>query len=196
MRKLILSCFALLLVLLVDFGFFVADIRQASPTPLPQADAIAALTGARERISAAVQMLIDGKGKRLLISGVNERTSLADLLRYEPRLEHLNMCCVDLGRKATNTYGNAQEIAAWARSHHYQSLWLVTSDYHMPRALKELQQADPPLTIGTWPVPSTHGGGLPPLSDINLWRLFGSEWIKTHIIRLRIALGLAMAENE
>ena len=123
----------MVLAVLADFGLFLNQITRPVPDPLIVADGIAVLTGARERIGLAARLLEEGKGKRLLISGVNERSNLADVLRIDSALERLSACCVDIGRKATNTIGNAQEINQWARQHSYQRIILVTSDYHMPR---------------------------------------------------------------
>jgi uncharacterized SAM-binding protein YcdF (DUF218 family) len=186
----------LLIAASLDFGFFLSHVAQQGADPHLKADGIAVLTGARERITAAAPLLAEGKGKRLLISGVHERTHLADLLRIEPALEPFTSCCLDLGRKATNTIGNAQEVTAWARAKSYRSLWLVTSDYHMPRALLELQQASPDLVIYPWPVSSAHEGGFTLWRDATVWRLILSEWVKFHVVRLRIALGLPMSDTE
>ena len=186
----------MVLAVLADFGLFLHQITRPIPDPLTVADGIAVLTGARERIGLAARLLEGGKGKRLLISGVNERSNLADVLRIDPALERLSACCVDIGRKATNTIGNAQEINQWARQHSYQRIILVTSDYHMPRAALEAGHANPALTFVRWPVPSSHDGRLPKLHDLNAWRLVFSEWIKWHVVGMRIAFDLPMADND
>jgi uncharacterized SAM-binding protein YcdF (DUF218 family) len=196
MRRAALIVITLLIAAAVDFGFFLSHVARQSADPQLKADGIAVLTGARERITAAAQLLAEGKGARLLISGVHERTPLTDLLRIDPALEPFTACCIDLGRKATNTIGNAQEVTAWARARTYHSLWLVTSDYHMPRAQLELQQAAPDLVIYPWPVSSAQDGGPTFWRNANVWRLILSEWVKFHVVRLRIALGLPMNETE
>ena len=57
--------------------------------------------------------------------------------------------------------GNAAETAAWARSHGYEHLIVVTSDYHMPRALLELQAAMPDVRLSAYgvPAPAPWSGG-------------------------------------
>ncbi len=40
-------------------------------------------------------------------------------------------CCVDLGHTARDTIGNATETRDWAADHHYVSLIVVTSAYHI-----------------------------------------------------------------
>ena len=55
-------------------------------------------------------------------------------------------CCVDLDYSAINTEGNAIETKRWAHRRGIRSLIVVTSNYHMPRAMAELRASFP-----TWP---------------------------------------------
>jgi uncharacterized SAM-binding protein YcdF (DUF218 family) len=122
----------------------------AEPAP---ADAIVALTGASDlRLEAATNLLEAGKGRRLLVSGVNRRASRADLWGVTGAAKPLFDCCVDLGFTAADTLGNARESAEWAKAMGYHSLILVTSDYHMPRAVIELRSAMPGADITPYPV--------------------------------------------
>jgi uncharacterized SAM-binding protein YcdF (DUF218 family) len=100
-----------------------------------------ALTGANsnERIAAAVQLLAERKGRRVLVSGVNRDVSREQLRTASGTVRRLYDCCVDLGFTAADTVGNARETAEWARAMRYQRLTIVTSDYHMPRAMLELR---------------------------------------------------------
>ena len=59
-----------------------------------------------------------------------------------------------LGFVATDTVGNARETAAWARAHGYRSLIVVTSDFHIPRAMLELRAAMPGVVLTPYPVKS------------------------------------------
>jgi uncharacterized SAM-binding protein YcdF (DUF218 family) len=61
-------------------------------------------------------------------------------------------CCVDLGRQARDTVGNAAEARAWADERGFTSLIVVTSDYHMPRSMSELGQAMPDKQLIPFPV--------------------------------------------
>ncbi len=186
------------LILLASFSF-TAFIRLAilAPDPhIPQADGIVVLTGGRDRINDAVALLTGGKGQRLLISGVHDKTSTADLVRIEPKLQQWIDCCVDLDRKATNTIGNAVETIHWAHEKGYASLIVVTSHYHMPRALQEFHAGDPRLQLIAYPV-------VPLGLDLDHWwsdsttiRLLFGEWIKDHGARLRISLGLSGMGSE
>jgi uncharacterized SAM-binding protein YcdF (DUF218 family) len=134
------------------FVIFAAKLDRRPPEDVPVADAIVALTGGEGRIAEAVKLLDDGKGARLLITGVHPEVKLASLKKAVRAPATKFDCCVDLGRQAEDTIGNASETAAWVRSHHYRSIILVTSTYHMPRAALELGRAMPGVSITPFPV--------------------------------------------
>ncbi len=144
------------LVLLWIVGLYAFGARVASSTPAldpPSADAIVALTGASSvRIEAAVQLLEEGKGKRLLISGVNPQARRSEVKYVARGVGRIWDCCVDLGFRAENTRGNAVETARWVAFHHYRSLIVVTADYHIPRSVLELQSTMPGVTLYPYPV--------------------------------------------
>lgn len=133
---------------------FAARIERSTPaTPPTQADGIVALTGpTTERIEAAMRLLEARKGKRMLVSGVNRDATREDIRGVARAPGRLYDCCVDLGFSAINTVGNARETAAWAKAHHYKSLIVVTSDYHMPRSLLELRGALPGVRFQAYPI--------------------------------------------
>ena len=148
------AIFVVLLVWSTGLLAFAARVDRLTPAEdPPPADGIVALTGGSgERISAGVRLLEDGKAKRLLISGVGQHVTRGELQTIVGAAKPLFDCCVDLGFQAANTLGNARETAAWARSHGFKALILVTADYHMPRAQLELHAALPGAAIETYPV--------------------------------------------
>jgi uncharacterized SAM-binding protein YcdF (DUF218 family) len=122
----------------------------ADPTP---ADAVVALTGSSNaRITAAMKLLEDGKATRMLVSGVNPEASRADIKGVAKATRRYYDCCVDLGFQATDTVGNARETQAWMRAKGFKSLIVVTSDFHMPRAMLELHEALPDAKLTPYPV--------------------------------------------
>ena len=137
------------LMWLVGLFAFAERVRSLTPAAEPaRADAIVALTGpSAERVNTAIRLLEQDKGDRVLISGVNREVRRQELRALTPGSSRLFNCCVDLGFEAEDTIGNAQEIAAWARSRGYDSLIVVTSDYHMPRSLMEIRGAAPDLAL-------------------------------------------------
>jgi len=133
---------------------FADRVARLTPAPDPAAaDGIVALTGASDlRLEAAARLLENGKGRRLLVSGVNRKATRQDLLAVTGVPKPVFDCCVDLGFTASDTIGNARETAAWARTMGYSSLILVTADYHMPRAMLELKGALPGVRVAAYPV--------------------------------------------
>lgn len=129
--------------LVAGFLVFVRHIDGTEHQPLSRADGIVVLTGGSERIGDAIDLLAQGYGQRLLISGVNERTSRDEIARLNPGQRRLFSCCVDLDYRARNTIGNAIETRRWVREHGFRSVIVVTSNYHMPRTLIELDHVLP-----------------------------------------------------
>lgn len=173
-----------LLVLLVGFVIFLTSlpkIRAASS--MAQADAIVVLTGGGgTRIRAAAALLAKKRGERLLISGVHntvQRREIQDLFHLTPKAME---CCVDLGYRARDTLGNADEIAAWARTNNYRHLIVVTSTYHMPRALIELHASLPEADFTPFPVKASNHKG------VEKWRRIFVEYLKYLVILAREAV--------
>lgn len=115
-------------------------------------DAIVVLTGGSLRVQSGIDLLREGKGRALFVSGVNPAVDLAQLLRVSGNGERRLECCVAIGHEAADTLGNAHETAAWMRLRHYRSLRLVTAWYHMPRSFLEFKRAMPEITIIAHPV--------------------------------------------
>lgn len=120
------------------------------------ADAIVVLTGGAKRLDRGLQLLAEGKGKKLFISGVGKDATLRDLYKDKPASRYLPYFTddyyVELGREAHDTKGNAAETARWMHKQNYKSMRLVTANYHMPRSLFELKRAMPDITIIPDPV--------------------------------------------
>ncbi len=175
-----LATLGLVLCLAVGLGFFVfvASIDRYERSPSDRADAIVALTGGAERIGDAIDLLAKGYGGRLLITGVNERTSREEIARLNPGQRRLFDCCVDLDYRARNTIGNAIETRRWMRDNRFRSLIVVTSNYHMPRTLLELDNVLP--AARKVPFAVVHGAAHPE----SWWRhpgtarLLASEYLK------------------
>lgn len=117
-----------------------------------RADGIVVLTGGSSRITDAMELLAGGYGRRLLISGVHWANGTTDISRSLPDNQALLRCCVDLDRSAVNTRSNAVETRRWVREQGFASLIVVTSNYHMPRALVELSHAMPGVRLTPFPV--------------------------------------------
>lgn len=180
-------------------GFYVFLTRIASqepPNPRP-ADAIVVLTGGASRLSDGLQLLADGYGRRLLITGVNPSISDEALRRALPAHPLLMTCCVDLGHKALNTWGNAIEAAEWARARKFNSLVVVTSTWHMPRALFELSRILPEVELFAYPVVTERMQDGQWWSEPQTARLLLKEYVKYMMAhaKIRPAQGLALPQE-
>jgi uncharacterized SAM-binding protein YcdF (DUF218 family) len=138
----------LLAIVLTLIGFFIftGTLQRRQPEPRT-ADGIAVLTGGVARIDEAMKLLAQGKAKRLLITGVNRTTSTKALKQLASEGDQLFACCVDIDKEARNTIDNATETSQWVAQNRYNSIIVVTSNYHMPRALAELARAMPEVSL-------------------------------------------------
>jgi uncharacterized SAM-binding protein YcdF (DUF218 family) len=190
------------------FVYYASGLATHPPEKLPKADGIVTLTGGSGRLDLALDLLREGNGQRLLISGVNADLSEASLrVRLglpahgpgegsgpkattndkDNAAEDLFACCIDVDR-AENTIGNANEIAEWATRHDYHSLIIVTASYHLPRSLLEISRQLPKVELVPYPVISKH-------VKIEQWykypgtaRLLAAEYTKylASLVRLRL----------
>ena len=137
--------FGSFLVLLYALGFvlFAFTLGKPAQANAPATDAAVVLTGAPGRIEHGLDVLKTRKARRLLVDGVDPSVTKADLARRIPESGAWLACCVDLGSESVDTRSNADEAGRWLGARHYRSLRLITSDWHMRRALYEFHRALP-----------------------------------------------------
>ena len=146
--RLLFDALMLVIVLgLIGFIVFVTGLERDQRDPERTADGITVLTGGRSRIDEAMRLLAHGKAKRVLITGVNRATTKEELKDLASQGDQLFDRNVDIDREARNTIDNASETSEWVAQHRYSSVIVVTSNYHMPRALAELGRAMPGVTL-------------------------------------------------
>ncbi|QDW41169.1 YdcF family protein [Bradyrhizobium sp. KBS0727] len=172
----------------VGFVAFLAQLRGVETQPARNADGIVVLTGGSSRVSDAMELLAGGYGKRLLISGVHPTNAASDISRSLPDNQSLLGCCVDLDRSAINTRSNAAETRRWARERGFKSLIVVTSNYHMPRAIVEMSHAMPDVTLIPFAVVGDKWRDEPWWTSGATFRLLLSEYAKYVAVELRVRL--------
>src|SRR5580693_547261 len=159
------------------------------------ADGIVVLTGGTSRVTDALELLASGRGKRLLITGVNPGTTTADIAHQTGNYDRLLACCVDLDYSALNTLGNAVQSRIWANDHNFRSLIVVTSAYHMPRALAELAHQLPDDTLIPYPVVSDRLRIEPWWSNSETTKLVLSEYLKYLFAKVRMRFDTVAASD-
>ncbi len=172
----------------VGFVGFLSQLRGVEMKPASNADGIVVLTGGSSRISDAVELLAGGYGKRLLISGVHPTNEVSDISRSLPDSQRLLTCCVDLDRSAVNTRSNASETRRWVDEQGFRSLIVVTSNYHMPRAIVELSHAMPDVTLIPFAVIGEKWREEPWWTSGATLRLLLSEYVKYLAAEARVRL--------
>jgi len=169
------------------FVWFVLHIPDEEPQFDHHADGIVVLTGAAARIPDAIELLAAKRGQRLLITGVHRSTNAKEIARLTPLYSKYFTCCIDLDKSALNTFGNAIETKRWAHEHNFNSLIIVTSNWHMPRALVEINHQLPEITLIPYPVISER------MKTDSWWnaetmRLLMGEYLKYLFAQMRFRL--------
>jgi uncharacterized SAM-binding protein YcdF (DUF218 family) len=172
----------------IGFVGFLSQLRTAELKPAKNADGIVVLTGGSSRVSDAMELLAGGYGKRLLISGVHPTNGTSDISRSLPDSQGLLGCCVDLDRSAVNTRSNAVETRRWARERGFKSLIVVTSNYHMPRAIVELSHEMPEIELIPFAVIGDKWRDEPWWTSGTTLRLLLSEYAKYVAAEIRVRL--------
>ena len=176
--------------LVIGWGFiwFAGQVATTEVALDRRADGIVVLTGGASRIADAMELLAAGRGQRLFITGVNRATSSSEISRLMPTYERLIACCVDLDHRALDTVGNAVETRRWATSRGFRSLIVVTSSYHMPRAMSELAEAMPEVTLIAYPVVTDKIRVESWWTSASTAKLLFSEYLKYIVAQVRMRL--------
>jgi len=119
-------------------GFAAFMLMLPGPLAPNTTDAIVVPTGGAGRIDRGIELLRARQARRMLVTGVAPGVRPIDLAREYKVPVRLFDCCIDLGADAVDTRSNAEETAAWVKTHGYRTVRLVTSDWHVPRARMEL----------------------------------------------------------
>lgn len=177
----------LLICWLAGFAAFTFHIASMAERLNKPADVIIVLTGGAGRIGRGLDLLARHEGAQVFITGVNSMVTMGDIMHmWRGNDPDLVTCCVTLGHQAHNTRQNAAEARKWITGvQGIRSARLVTSNYHMPRAMLEFRQALPGVKL--IPSPVSYGKGVDH-DKRNFWLLSFAEYNKTLLTWLRVAL--------
>ncbi len=175
-RKLFRIAFVVLLTLWVGgyFMFLSNIISKKTPAIENKAGAIIVLTGGNNRIKTGLELFASSRlSNNLFISGVHASVKEEDIISMWVSDKKLPDCCITLGYKASTTFENAQETKEWLDNKNIKTLVLVTSNYHINRAMLEFENIIEDITIIAYPVKEKRS-----LIDINFWKISFSEYNK------------------
>ena len=130
----------LVLLYLIGFVLFAFTLGKPATASAKATDAAIVLTGGSGRIEHALDVIRQGKAKRLLVAGADPAVRKRDLAARIPGSGKLLQCCVDLGSESVDTRSNAEEAGRWLAKHRFRSIRLITSDWHMRRARYEFHK--------------------------------------------------------
>ena len=196
LRAAVMSAIALAFVgAAAGFVAFLSQLRGAETVPDRKADGIVVLTGGSSRVSDAMELLAAGYGRRLLISGVHPTSTANDISRTLPENQSFMTCCVDLDRTALSTRGNAAEARRWAEGRRFKSLIVVTSNYHMPRALAEIAHQLPDVALVPFAVVTDRQRADPWWKGRTTARLMVTEYVKFVFAKFRMGLNPSRTAN-
>lgn len=138
--------FAFLLVTLFVFVFiiwkFVDEYRVIARTPLDawtrdqRADCAVVLTGGSGRVKEGMDLLARRAIRKLIVSGVNPQADWREIFPNWPYYQDVEEADIVLERKSRTTFGNAQQTLAVAEALHCRDLLIITSRFHLHRALR------------------------------------------------------------
>ena len=201
MMKFIYKKIFFIILILILYYFFVGlfDFKEKILSLQKHANTlnsnIVILTGGSNRIKEGLKIVnnVDKFTKanlKILISGTGKgftKTSLKKIITSNGNLKLLE-CCIELESISKNTYSNASETYKWIKINNIKKFVLITSNYHIPRAILEFKNKMPNLEISTYPItPKSH--------DITNWlnssetfSLIFIEYSKLLIASIRIKI--------
>ena len=154
---------------------------------------IVILTGGANRIKDGLKIIEDFKNSeninyKILVSGTGMGFTKSSLKKkLGPNFNsQLIQCCIDLDGVSKNTLTNASETFKWTSKNDIKEFILITSNYHMPRAILEFKNVMPNLKIYTYAITPKNHDLENWLSSYQTFSLVFTEYCKFIIANLRI----------
>ena len=130
-----------LLVWLFGFAWFAMTLPGSAGAA--KTDAVIVYTGGPGRIARGLEVVREKWSPMLLVSGVDREVRPEEFEAEYDVPRDLMDCCVTLGFESYDTRSNAIETVRWLARRDDRSVRLVTTDWHMRRAVFDLEQELP-----------------------------------------------------
>lgn len=134
---------AALLALAWFFGFVWFAVMLPGPAGTQRTDAVVVFTGGEGRVDRGLEAVRRHWARQLLVSGVDREVRPREFRAEYEISRPLLACCITLGFESFDTRSNALETSRWLADRKFRSVRLVTSDWHMRRAVLELEKVRP-----------------------------------------------------
>jgi uncharacterized SAM-binding protein YcdF (DUF218 family) len=188
-----LSC--TLAIFFIQLFFFKEKVLSFQKYNDTKSSNIVILTGGTNRIKDGLNIINHfDKSKRtsfkILVSGTGKGFSKNSLIKqigpnFNPKLIE---CCIYLDSVSKNTFTNAIETSKWANRNDLKEFILITSNYHMPRAILEFKNVMPNHKIYTFPITPRKHNIKEWTSSYETFSLIFKEFCKYIVSNLRIKL--------
>ena len=166
MNKHIFKVFFLLIFIIIFIYFctgllkYKEQVQSLTEYSIKEAENVVILTGGSNRIKEGLKLIknfskLGSMNIDILISGTGKGFTKLNVNKLLSKNDPLNIfieCCLELDNKSQNTRSNAIEILKWVNKNSIKQLILITSNYHMPRAVLEFKNKIPNLKIIKYPI--------------------------------------------
>ena len=172
----------ILFYLILDFTNFYKSINSFKNNQNPPFDLVV-LTGGTNRIKQTLDVFFIkfSRKHRLLISGAGKgfnKSIVSKLLSKHKEPDQIINCCINIENTSVDTRTNALETRKWINKHKIKSFALITSNYHMPRALVEFKKISKGIVIIPYVLEANNNEG------ISKYKIFIVEYLKFLIARI------------
>ena len=189
----LISC--ILAIFFIQLFFFKEKVLSFQKYNNTKSSNIVILTGGTNRIKDGLNIINHfDKSKRtkfkILVSGTGKGFSKNSLIKqigpsFNPKLIE---CCIYLDSVSKNTFTNAIETSKWANRNDLKEFILITSNYHMPRAILEFKNVMPNHKIYTFPITPRKHNIKEWMRSYETFSLIFKEFCKYIVSNLRIKL--------
>ena len=141
-NKLFYSIILLILLFFLYFFKYVINVNNSTKNSYENKsyDAAIVLTGDKYRINKGLELINKNIVDNLLISGVNKNINKNLIQQKFKNSKAIFDCCIEIENISRNTFENARESYSWMKNKNFNSLIIITSNYHLPRAQLEFSR--------------------------------------------------------